>query len=526
MDRRLEILVQDGLVGGDQLAALRPAPGEGPLEALLRTGFVAEPAYLAAMAARTGWPVYDFAAPPDFASRVLAPELMRQYRAIPVGEDGGGILVAVADPFHAACLDDLQFLLGRPVRFAVASPRLISIVLAGLETESAPPPPPPTPPPPALDPELEPSDEDVGPAIRLVREFLDSGSTRGASELVLEPGEDAFRVRIRRLSTGDWVEVASHPRALYRAVVARLKILANVDIAERRVPQRGVVRLAEGDHPAVEVLVSTLPVGREEEVCLHFLPPRSRPPGVDELGLPAAAREGCEAWIAGRAGLFLSVGPALSGRSTTLLALAARLARAPGKLVAIGHGVHPSIPRGCQIAIDPSVGLTGPSALAAALRHRPTAVLYDAPLDREAAERLALAAEGVHVLASLPVPSPGAAVDRLLDMGLEPWPVSGSLRAVVSQRLVRLLCLACRQAAPGEPYPFRAKGCPACGHTGYSGRRAVFDALFLDDALRRSIVSRGRFPDPAADRSPLREAALALAREGLTTPEEALRTTN
>ena len=358
-------------------------------------------------------------------------------------------------------------------------------------------------------------------------------------------------MRVRFRLDGVLQDVQRVAPALRAGVVSRVKVLAGLDVAERRMPQdgRARVRLAGADGVArdVDLRVATLPALHGESVVLRVLDHGASARDLAALGMPATLQAPLERLLARTTGLVLVTGPTGSGKTTTLYAALARVS-APGvKVVTVEDPVEYRMPGVVQVPVQPKVGLTFAAALRAILRHDPDVVLVGEMRDRETAETAVQAALTGHlVFSTLHTTDAAGGVARLVDMGIAPYLVAATVQGIVAQRLVRVLCERC--AAPDEPdaallatlgaagAPLdaaapcwrRAVGCTACAGTGYRGRTGLYELLVATDAFR-ALVAAGAAPDALRQQArrdglvPLAADGLRLAREGRTTLDEVVR---
>jgi type IV pilus assembly protein PilB len=478
--------------------------------------------------------------------------LARTYGVVPLAAEGPAVALAAIDPFNPNLVGDLTFALGRDIRLTVADPervqRLIrqhygedetslEEVLGDLRTQAA-----------------EGSNatgltetdlEQLAgrrPIVRFVNLVLAQAIRERASDIHFEPFEREFRVRYRL--DGALRDLARPPRSLALPIVSRLKVLANVNIAERRVPQDGRIRLTLGGR-AVDLRLSALPTQFGESVVLRVLDQSAGRLELAELGLPAPLQAGVEAVIRRPHGIFIVTGPTGCGKTTTLYSCLKQLNTPDAKLLAVEDPVEYEIDGIMQVPVNLAAGLTFARALRTFLRQDPDIVMVGEIRDAETA-RIAIQAAltGHLVLTTLHTNDATSAVTRLLDMGIEPFLLASTVEAVLAQRLLRRTCPACRVAyAPaagllaqldltpatlaGRPF-YRSAGCPECNDSGYQGRIGLFEFLRMTDALREltgqgaSLVDLRR--QAVADGlATLREAALVALLAGDTTVEEAMK---
>jgi len=378
---------------------------------------------------------------------------------------------------------------------------------------------------------------DDAPAIRLINGIIADAVRQGVSDIHIEPYESGLVVRMR--IDGVLREVLKMPPHVAPVVVSRIKVMARLDIAERRVPQDGRIGLSLGGK-TLDVRVSTLPSRAGERVVLRLLDKDNAGIDFDLLGLSGTADEILRAALAEPNGIILVTGPTGSGKTTTLYAALARLNDGSRNILTVEDPVEYAVDGVGQTQVNPKVGLTFAAGLRAILRQDPDVVMVGEIRDRETADIAVQASLTGHlVLSTVHTNDAIGAITRLRDMKIEPFLIASSLRAVVAQRLVRRLCAQCRTPVQAEgsvasllgfdpgTVVYRATGCPACNGSGYRGRIGVFEALAVDDTIRRlindggdeAIIARHAFLHGPT----LGSAARALVRSGDTTPEEAIR---
>lgn len=378
---------------------------------------------------------------------------------------------------------------------------------------------------------------DDAPAIRLINGIIADAARQGVSDIHIEPYESGLVVRMR--VDGVLREVLRMPPHVAPVVVSRIKVMARLDIAERRVPQDGRIGLTLGGR-VIDVRVSTLPSRAGERVVLRLLDKENAGIDFDLLGLNGAADEILRGALAEPNGIILVTGPTGSGKTTTLYAALRQLNDGSRNILTVEDPVEYAVDGIGQTQVNAKVGLTFAAGLRAILRQDPDVVMVGEIRDRETADIAVQASLTGHlVLSTVHTNDAVGAITRLRDMKIEPFLIASSLRAVVAQRLVRRLCPECRAPEQAEgsvasllgfdpgTVVFRAVGCPACNGSGYKGRIGVFEALKVDDALRRlindggdeAIISRHAFLHAPT----LGSSARALVRAGETTPQEAIR---
>ena len=470
------------------------------------------------------------ATPPRLPSRDLLALLPMQYArrhlVLPIALEPQGLDVAVADPMALGPLDDLRLLYGARVRPLVVPADVLRDAIARaydaaaaaasedgsslgtrLELDATP-----------LD-DAEPPDlleaGEEAPAIRLVNAVLYEAVRAGASDVHVEPFERSLAVRLR--VDGVLHDVLAPPRRLHAALVSRVKIMAGLDIAERRLPQDGRIALRVGGRD-VDVRVSVVPTAAGERLVLRLLDRASVLRDVAELGIAATTTAGLESLLARTHGLLLVTGPTGSGKTTTLYSLLRRLATGERNVLTIEDPIEYQLRGIGQMQVAPRIGLTFAAGLRAILRQDPDVILVGEIRDRETMEiALQAALTGHLVLATLHTNDAASALTRLLDMGAEPYLIASSVVGVVAQRLVRRLCTACG-----------GHGCDPCRRTGFRGRTGIHELLVLDDAARALVMARAdagalRRHAASVGMTSLRDDGFTKARAGVTSEAEVLR---
>ncbi len=432
---------------------------------------------------------------------------------LPLRRDPGGtIRVAMSDPFATAPLDDLRLLFeGQDVEPELASRRTILATINQVYDRG-----------PSSAEELaedaaedldalaseisqEPEDlldaADEAPIIRLVNSLLQQAVKERASDVHLEPFEKEVRVRLR-IDDVLYEPIKPLPRALQASIVSRVKIMGGLNIAEKRLPQDGRIRLkiAGRDY---DVRLSTVPVSHGERVVMRLLPRTTEMLDLERLGFDENQLSVIERLIARPNGIILVTGPTGSGKTTTLYGALSRINTADKNIITIEDPVEIQLPGIGQIEVAPKIGLTFATGLRSVLRQDPNVILVGEIRDLETAEIAIQASLTGHlVFATLHTNDAPGAITRMVDMGVEPFLVASSLVAVLAQRLVRVLCPDCKEryeatpeqlaeigltAATGTTRVFRAVGCPRCHHTGYRGRVGIFELMLVNDDIRGMV---------------------------------------
>ena len=557
----LQLALDAGLVTPAQLAAAqaRLARAGGAAGAsrelvaeLARGGILDAGRFARLLAARAAVPVAELpaaAVAPD-ARAALPRAWAEHFAAIPLAREGPVLRVALSDPFDFAAIDGLGQLTGLAIEPAVAPAPEIPAAIAraygdGSEAARAAEPAP-GPEAAAGAAERESDADDAAPVIDLVDAIVRQAVARRASDIHFEPL--ARRLRVRYRIDGVLQEAEDPPWRWRRAVVSRLKIMANLSIAETRRPQDGRARVVAGDRH-LDLRISSVPTVHGESVVVRVLEGDRLRPGLAELGLGADDRRDLERVLALPDGLVLVTGPTGSGKTTTLYACLRELNRPDRKIITVEDPVEYRLPGINQVPVHGPVGMTFAAALRAMLRQAPNVILVGEIRDREtAAIAINAALTGHLVLSSLHTNDAAGAVTRLIDIGVAPYLVASALRAVLAQRLVRRLCPHCARpeepgagadpgagdrsllGAVGDGSLWRAVGCPACEGSGYRGRVGIFELLTVDGAMQRLIHDRASAVDLRAQalgrgRRSLREDGLRQARTGLTSRAEVLAAT-
>ncbi|AXK40576.1 type II secretion system protein GspE [Crenobacter cavernae] len=376
--------------------------------------------------------------------------------------------------------------------------------------------------------------DDDAPIIRMINALFTQALRDGASDLHIEPFEDHSVVRFRR--DGVLRDVARPHRALHGALVSRIKIMAALDIAEKRLPQDGRISLRLAGRP-VDVRVSTLPTAHGERAVLRLLDKDGARLDLATLGMARPTLDRVDSLISQPHGILLVTGPTGSGKTTTLYAALSRLDASHTNIMTVEDPVEYQLAGVGQTQVNPKIDMSFAKALRAILRQDPDVIMIGEIRDLETAQIAVQASLTGHlVLATLHTNDAASAVTRLTDMGVEPFLLASSLLGVMAQRLVRRLCPECKapHPLPLEDFPdtkhYRPVGCPACSGNGYRGRYGIYELLEIDDTLRRLIHDRAPEAELRAHAvkngmKSLRDDGLRWVRSGETALEEVLRAT-
>ncbi len=377
---------------------------------------------------------------------------------------------------------------------------------------------------PAIEDLLEASND--APIIRMLNALLTQAAKDGASDIHIEPYERSSSVRFR--VDGTLREVVQPNKALHAALISRLKIMAELDIAERRLPQDGRISLRIGGR-AVDVRVSTLPSSYGERAVLRLLDKAESKYTLEALGMNGEVLSAFDRLVHQPHGIVLVTGPTGSGKTTTLYASLGRIDTAGTNILTVEDPVEYELAGIGQTQVNPKIDLTFAKALRAILRQDPDVIMIGEIRDYETAQIAIQASLTGHlVLATVHTNDAPSTVTRMIDMGVEPFLLSSSLIGVLAQRLVRKLCSVCRKVdSLGRFHPV---GCPACGATGYKGRTGVYELMTVDDPLRELIHNRAAESQIAAAASTaglrsMRDDGERLVAQGITSAEEVIRVT-
>ncbi len=519
-----DVIEQTGLLSPADVTLARGSAKTGSFaQALVDEGLAAPERVATALSARFGLPVVDLleAGVSADAAKEIPLHVLERIVAIPYAIDGGVLRIAIADPQNVNAVDELKLATRLQIELAVGSKEDIlheikrlaraaeafgarsMIDEAIVEEEEAQ----------AEDEEGDDLEAEDGisdaPLVRLVNSLIFQAAEEGASDLHFEPQADALVVRFR--TDGVMHEVQRVPKRMTAGVITRLKVLAKLDIAERRKPQDGRISLsAAAAGRLLDIRVATLPTVDGEKIAMRLLDKSKTAPTLEELGLEESMRNTLSEIINKPGGALLVTGPTGSGKSTTLYSALTEISRPEINIVTVEDPVEYRLPGVSQIQINVKAGLTFAAALRSILRADPDVVMVGEIRDAETAKiSIEAALTGHFVLSSLHTNDAPGAITRLNEMGVEPFLTGSAVSAVLAQRLARKLCSHCCEmyspsidellrnrvspevaaASDGSAF-YRKRGCPRCSHTGYRGRIGVYQLLVMTENLESLAVSR------------------------------------
>jgi type IV pilus assembly protein PilB len=561
--RRLgQILVDLGYLTEDQLWDVleeqKQSPGEIIGQVAIRMGLVTDVQVTEALAEQWGMPVVSLAEttiPPNVLE--IVPQTMADiYKIMPVSLKNNVLTVAMADPQNVAALDDLRNFLGYDVRGAVSNLHDVEQAIAryyadkedsieqvidqlreaGLDQDRNE----------ALPFDLA-SDEEIAsaaPVRKLLNMVLLLAIKDQASDIHFEPFEDEFKIRVR--ADGVLYEMVPPPRHLANAITTRIKVMAELDIAERRLPQDGRIELNVGGN-AVDLRVSVLPTMFGECVVMRILDRTVVQLDLSKIGMDATTLRRFRQIIRNPNGIVLVTGPTGSGKTTTLYSALNELNEISTKVITTEDPVEYEIDGLLQVPVNPDIEVTFANVLRAILRHDPDIILVGEIRDYETAEiAIQSALTGHLVFSTLHTNDAPTAITRLRDMGVQPFLITATLEAILAQRLVRKICTECRtEFEPSDEllmelqlpidqarqYSFYyGKGCARCNNSGYKGRTGIYELLEVNDEVRDMITSDASVDDirnfaRTQGMTTLREAGLKIIFDGVTTIDEVVRET-
>ncbi len=543
-----DYLVELGFITEAQLdAALKEQKEKGGKlgTLLIQLGFLSEDVLLAILGKQSGVSyvsLTEFGEISPDAIKSVPGTIARNQLLIPIKKEGNLLTIAIADPLNVFATEDLKALTGCDIKMVVASDSEIKAALEKYYVKS----------------EASPMSRtetraqnnaalgtEDDPAVTLANTILLEAIDQSASDVHIEPYGGRLLVRFRL--DGVLKSHSSPPKEMHSSLVSRLKILANMDISERRIPQDGRAKI-QANGRDVDVRISTIPTAHGERAVLRFFDPRELRPDLAELGLEEKDLEQFRRQLKSRCGLVIVSGPASAGKSTTLYCALTSVNAPDLSSMAVENSVRHLIPAVSQVQARQDIGLSTANVVNAFIRQDADVIMVGEIQDAEAATASANAAmEGRLVLAGFLADDAAATIVRLLELGIEPSLLASSLKLVVAQRMIRRVCEACRTeekvsggeiknlggvSDPGQKHKiYRASGCETCHRTGYAHRIGAFEMAPMTEELHRLIVNRATVQEIRASirrtgTDSLRNAAMKLVLKGLTTLYEVVRVTH
>lgn len=487
--------------------------------------------------------------------QLLSRDIAYKYKIVPIKYENDVLVVAISDPLALDVLENLRFELNCEVDGIVAieeeinqaletyygaAEEKIDNLLKDIQDESI-----------SVNMEEEGqsdspnADAEDAPVIKLVSLIINDAFRKKASDIHLEPMERNFRIRYR--IDGVLQEIPNPPKRLQSAVISRLKIMANLDMAERRLPQDGRIKVKIGKNKTIDLRVSTLPASHGESVVLRILDKSGLSLGLSELGFFSDDEALFNRLIHQPNGILLITGPTGSGKTTTLYSCLHALNKPDKKIITVEDPIEYQLPGINQVQIRTDIGLTFAKVLRSCLRQAPNIIMVGEIRDLETAEIAINASLTGHlVLSTLHTNDAPGAITRLIDQGIKPFLVASSVKAILAQRLVRCICENCKETYKPTPRElevirmpvesaekvvlYRGAGCPQCNHTGYKGRKGIFELLVMDQEIQGMVYNKC---SSSQIRSRARELGMRTLREdgirkilsGMTSFAEILRTT-
>jgi len=556
-----QLLINKKIITGDQLnKALELQKKEGGLVGsnLIKLGYLTEDALVEFLSSQYSVPSIVLSGVEIDTSiiKFIPYEVANKYLIFPISKNGASLKLAMTDPSNVFAIDDVKFMTGYDVEPVVASESSIKEAISkyyeqsdlkdaisGIDLADD-----------SLD-LIQDADDDVdmnelksaveeAPVVKLVNLILSEAISRGASDIHLEPYEKTFRIRYR--VDGVLYDVMQPPVRLKAALSSRLKIMAELDIAERRLPQDGRIKLKVRDK-GIDLRVSTLPTLFGEKIVMRILDKSNLNLDLTKLGFEENALKDFDEAIHSPFGMVLVTGPTGSGKTTTLYSALSTINEIDVNIMTAEDPVEYNLLGINQVHVREDIGLTFAAALRSFLRQDPDIVMVGEIRDFETAEIAVKAALTGHlVLSTLHTNDAPSTISRLLNMGIEPFLVSASVVLILAQRLCRKVCEQCKEVEEipedvlisiGFPRDqigtfkcLKGKGCPSCGGTGYKGRIALYEVMPMKEALKDMVIKGATASDmkKAAIKlgmSSLRMSGLTKIKEGVTTIEEILRVT-
>ena len=562
-ERIADVLIEDGLLLPSQLAEaveLQKAQGGRLLKLLTDKQYVTEQDMVISMGRCLDVPPINLSKVrvPEEVAELVPKEMARQYKLAPVCKLGNKLFVAMADPLNVLALDDLRQRTKFEIVPMITTERSVMEALSGVGSSSA-----------QMDQVLKDAAQDAAnveevkvnreeidldrlavesedaPVVKIVNLILVQALKEKASDIHLEPFEKQFKLRYR--VDGNLIEASSPPKGLQLAIASRIKILAGLDIAERRLPQDGRIKLKMGKGKEMDFRVSICPVLWGEKTVMRLLDKSNLQLDMTKLGFEEAILRGFKDAINKPYGMILITGPTGSGKTTTLYSTLSELNKSTHNISTAEDPIEYNLYGINQVQMHDEIGLNFAAALRCFLRQDPDIIMVGEIRDFETAEIAVKAALTGHlVLSTLHTNDAPSTVSRLLNMGIEPFLVASSVNLIGAQRLVRKLCVDCKAPVeitrqqlidvgiPPEDVddvkPMRGQGCKTCNNTGYKGRIAVYEIMIANDEVKEFILNGASTLELKREAvrqgmKTLRMSAISKFREGQTSLEEIVRTT-
>ena len=559
-ERIADVLIEDGLLLPSQLAEateLQKKQGGRLLKLLTDKQYVTEQDMVISMGRCLDVPPINLSKVrvPEEIADLVPKEMARQYKLAPVCRLGNKLFVAMADPLNVLALDDLRQRTKLEIVPMITTERSVTEALSGVGSASA-----------AMDQVLRDAqtqadnveevkinreeidldrlavESEDAPVVKIVNLILVQALKEKASDIHLEPFEKQFKLRYR--VDGSLVEASSPPKSLQMPIASRIKILAGLDIAERRLPQDGRFRIRVSGKE-VDLRISILPTVYGEKIVIRLLDKGALSASVEALGMDAYTLGVFKKAIDAPHGMILVTGPTGSGKTTTLYSVLSELNNPEYNIVTVEDPIEYQLQGINQVAVKSEIGLSFADALRSILRQDPDIVMIGEIRDNETADIAVKAAlTGHQVLSTLHTNDAAGAISRLDDMGIEPFLIASSILLTCAQRLVRKICPNCREEFHPEPELFQrlgiedegtpfyhGVGCDRCKRRGYMGRAAIIEVLPVSEQIRRLIIKRAsaavvKNQAISEGMKTLRMVGIDKAKEGITTLEEVLRSTS
>jgi len=555
-----DLLLRKGLINADQLAKAQETIHEhgGMISSsLVKMGFIDEPTLVQALSQQYGLPVIrldEHQIEPDVLG-LVPQQLAHKHQLLPIQFNGSVLQVAMVDPSNILALNDIKFITGHDIQVVLAAETELKGHLEKLYDQNA-----------SYDSiigdlddanvevietddqvdlqALERATEDA-PVVKLVNAILSDAIKKGASDIHIEPYEKSFRVRFR--IDGVLYEIMKPPMKLKNAITSRLKIMADLDIAERRLPQDGRIKLKLGNKREMDFRVSVLPGLFGEKVVLRLLDKGNLQTDMRKLGFDDKQMASFSAAIDKPFGLILVTGPTGSGKTTTLYSALTELNKSTVNISTAEDPVEFNLMGINQVQMHEDIGLNFAAALRSFLRQDPDVIMVGEIRDYETAEiGIKASLTGHLVLSTLHTNDAPSTINRLLNMGIEPFLVASSINIIVAQRLARRICEHCKEPQAISPehlmgigipaaeakhtQVFYGKGCQKCSGTGYKGRIALYECMPMTESLKEFVLNGASALEIKREAiregmSSLRMSGITFLKQGITTVEEVLRVT-